>query len=110
MEEDTALDKRSIRVDALKEEYPLIVWGYQKTTPEDFIDFLFGADRYWRTWATGELLLHGSWKLVMGILGVEGVIERWNDVKKMYVRNKVTERMYLDIEWLVEYAGKRGKD
>lgn len=90
----------------LRREFHAIVW-YSPMTPEEFHTILINRDDTRCTWATAELLLHGSWKLAVTLLGLKGVAERWEDIRKQYKRNQFTERLYRDMEYVTEYLQAR---
>jgi len=86
----------------LRKEFHAINW-YSPMTPEEFHAILLNKNDTRCTWATAELLLHGSWKLAVTLLGLKGMAERWEDIREQYKRNQFTERLYRDMEYVTEY-------
>ncbi len=92
----------------LEREFSSIIWGYSPVSAEQYLEMLASHDQFTRSRAAGELLLHGSWKLCLTLLGgVEGIVAVWPIVKGRYARNRFTERMYRDIEWVQKYVERK---
>ncbi len=107
IEEDPIIS-HSEKQTLLKREFPSIVWGYSPVSVGQYLGMLASEDEFIRSRAAGELLLRGSWKLCLALLGgVEGILAVWPVVKSRYARNRFTERMYRDIEWVQEYVEKK---
>lgn len=96
-------------LEALRREYCRINWGYSKETPDEFIVIIQDKKNPRRPFLAGELMLHGSYKLQLLLLGgVNGVIEAWGEVKQQYARNKFTDHMFRNMEWLERYVKREG--